>query len=117
MRGFESYSPLSWIEDVFSVHIQEPVARTFKSVRSGKWASSTRGTVAIIVCSAAAFVSGPSIAAPTGISSPVQSVRSLGSQVGSEYAPAGYMRALADAIRRAPRLPEPVAEGEPEFLF
>lgn len=61
MRGFEIYSPVAWLEGVFTVPVREANSRRpAEPIRSGKWSTQSAGRIAFVVGAAVVAVAGPS---------------------------------------------------------
>lgn len=128
MRGFESYSPQAWVEDIFAVHVDnvsyEQAPKT--KFRSGKWSTAASGRAAVSLAAAAGvvvsalFAAGPSsvTSAPIGLMgvSGVNLVARSSAPPGS-LAPVGYVDALMEAVRSVVKLQPQSIEADPPFQF
>lgn len=121
MLGFESYSPLAWMEGIFSVHVRQDRSRTSPSSkgrhRSGIWSVPSVGRAALVASLAGAVSASHAVTPAAWVSEPTQLFSAKSTPLVSEWAPPGYIEALTLALRHAERVPAPSLGTDPAFQF
>lgn len=119
MNGFDNYQPTHWLDGIFVINPKLPHVQ-HREKRRGIW-SSLKGNMTKAAFSAAFVAAAPSLMAAPGravsdLHFEQRLSRDVARRAASELAPAGYHKALGEAIAKAPKLTEhDLPEGE--FLF
>lgn len=113
MRGFETYSPVAWLEDIFAVQLRSVRAVAGPRRTAGRWSASSRAALAVGAALA--------VSAPVALSELVSRTAVTHLGVPRTYdplvAPPGYVERVALALRKAPRLEAPELANDPDFAF